>query len=146
VGDPTDLVPNFWQYVEKNGADGCWVWTGALHNFGYGITSIKAKAVLAHRISYQTLVGPIPDGLHLDHLCRNPPCVNPSHLEPVTCKENLHRGPTTMAAINRAKTHCVRNHEFTPANTWVDKRGSRYCRACMAIRQAEGRRRKKRAA
>lgn len=67
--------------------DGCWNWTAALNAFGYG----RFRGLLAHRVSYESLVGPIPDGLELDHLCRNRKCVRPEHLEPVTHDENYRR-------------------------------------------------------
>lgn len=80
-------------YVERTDA-GCWRWTGRLSSAGYGETSGERHGVkvLAHRVSYETFVGPIPDGLHIDHLCRNRACINPEHLEPVTLQENLRRG------------------------------------------------------
>ena len=87
----------FWAKINKNAEGGCWEWTKALHSRGYGqmITGSKTTKrhnVYAHRFAYETLVGPIPDGLVLDHLCRNPKCVNPAHLEPVTRQENIRRG------------------------------------------------------
>lgn len=82
----------FWAKVDKDGPNGCWLYLGALQGKGYGLISVVAKDVKAHRFAYESVVGPIPDGLSLDHLCRNPQCVNPAHLEPVTHLENVRRG------------------------------------------------------
>ena len=115
---------------------GCWEWTGRRTNQGYGCIGVyvdgKQKFKLAHRVSYETFRGPIPDGLQLDHLCRVRYCVNPDHLEPVTGSENVQRSPLTLAHINAKKTHCVNGHEYTPENTGRDAKGYRYCRACIA--------------
>lgn len=133
-GDPlAGRRPNipFWEQVNKI-PGGCWEWTGHLIN-GYG--SIGGR--LAHRVSYMEIVGQIPDGLELDHLCRNTLCLNPEHLEPVTKRENLRR-------VVIAKTHCKRGHEFTPENTWLDtKRRARHCRTCVALRAASYPKRKR---
>lgn len=80
----------FWEKVDAAGV--CWEWIGASHEAGYGRFNSAGRITPAHRWAYEHLVGPIGDGLHLDHLCRNPPCVNPDHLEPVTPKENTMRG------------------------------------------------------
>jgi hypothetical protein len=101
-----------------------------------------------HRIVYEMLIGEIPEGLQLDHLCRNRICVNPRHLEPVTQKENLLRSPITVPSLNRAKTHCPKNHEYSAGNTRIEKDGSRRCKQCSYTRkkawrkrlQAEGKR------
>lgn len=85
--------------------DGCWGWTGSPNGNGYGHARVDGKTYVAHRYVYQSTVGPIPEGLQLDHLCRNRMCVNPSHLEPVTHRENVLRGQG-HAAINARKTHC----------------------------------------
>jgi hypothetical protein len=116
---------------------GCWVvdlWKGAR----YGRVVYKGRKWLAHRAFYDLLVGPIPEGLTLDHLCRNTPCVNPEHLEPVTQRENNLRADDSPTTQNARKTHCKRGHEFTPENTTVCN-GSRYCRACMRRRYRESR-------
>lgn len=107
----------------------CWEWQGAKHPLGYGNMRVGKKTQWAHRVVYENLVGPIEEGMSLDHLCRNPSCVNPEHLEPVTHKENVLRGvgPT---AINAAKTHCKRGHEFTKTNTRITVANGRLCRAC----------------
>lgn len=120
------LPARFWSKV-KQVPSGCWEWTAA-RSHGYGAYSINAKHVSAHRTSYLTLVGPIPEGLELDHLCRNRACVNPAHLEPVTSQVNTLRGESPSAQQAR-QTHCQAGHEFTPANTRLSK-GHRYCREC----------------
>lgn len=76
----------------QHDANGCWVWTGSLLADGYGNLRDGAKVKRAHRVSYETFVGPIPGGLEIDHLCRNRSCINPDHLEPVTRAENQRRG------------------------------------------------------
>lgn len=116
------LTNRFWSKVDRSGD--CWLWMGTRGPSGYGYYSGRR----AHRLSYEDMVGPIPDGLVMDHLCRNPPCVNPAHLEPVTTLENTRRG------IWHTKTHCVRGHEFTPENTRLDNGVHRVCRACDRIR------------
>lgn len=118
----------FWSMVEKTEA--CWLWMGAKQPEGYGrFGAGKGRSPLAHRYAYEQLVGPIPDGLTIDHLCRNTSCVNPAHLEPVSREENAYRGNR-----NVAKTHCDHGHEFTPANIYVPPKRPqvRECRTCRA--------------
>ena len=112
---------------------GCWEWISMRDNKGYGRISVGMRRMFAHRLSYETFAGPIPNGLHIDHLCRNRACINPGHLEPVTLMENVSRGPCSPT-----KTHCANGHEFTPENTYMrpDRPRHRCCRACNAAAQA----------
>lgn len=111
----------------------CWIWTACRTWGGYGLFGVNGKNVLAHRLSYKMILGEIPEGMQLDHLCRNRLCVSPDHLEPVTCRENLVRGDTLMAA-NLLVTECPQGHEYTELNTYVTKKGARQCRACARAR------------
>jgi hypothetical protein len=112
---------------------GCWSHKKKTYGAGYHFMQIDKRPYLAHRIMYQWLVGPIPDGLVIDHLCRNRWCVTPAHMEPVTTRENVLRGEG-HAAVNAAKTHCIHGHEFTPENTYRWKGSRRTCRECSRIR------------
>ena len=112
---------------------GCWLWTAAIAR-GYGVFWFEGRQGPAHRYAYERWAGPIPDGLQLDHLCRVRNCVNPNHLEPVTCRENLLRGET-FNATNAARTHCPQGHEYDEKNTYV-WRSQRHCRPCRADAEA----------
>lgn len=123
------------RYTDIDPSTGCWLWTGFVEPSGYGRMTYGGQQ-LAHRISYEHFVGPIPAGLQLDHLCRVRNCVNPEHLEPVTARENTLRGEAP-AALNARKTHCIRGHEFTPENTYVQSGGGRGCVACRLNRWSD---------
>lgn len=113
---------------------GCIEWPGVRHH-GHGRVAHEGRLHYAHRLAYEQQVGPVPRGLVLDHLCRNPACVNPAHLEPVSDKENILRG-TGAGARNARKTHCVRGHELAGDNL-LTCAGGRRCRACNAHRCRE---------
>jgi hypothetical protein len=134
---PTPAAERFWPKVDKNGPipevrpdlGPCWVWRGGRYQ-GYGTFHPTASTIIrAYRWAYTTLVGPVPPGLELDHLCRNRACVNPTHLEVVPHRINVLRGTAPMA-LNARKTHCTNGHEFTPENTWTSKDDCRRCRIC----------------
>lgn len=118
-------------------SNGCWIWSGRMDRDGYGRLDVAGRNVLAHRLSYEASVGPIPGDLTLDHLCRVTACVNPAHLEPVSRGENTMRGDTIPARY-AARTHCNYGHPFDAANTAYPKRGGRACKTCR--RQRSGRR------
>jgi hypothetical protein len=128
-------------------ADECWEWTASKIG-GYGRFSVgQHRTVAAHRWAYEALVGPIPDGLTLDHLCRNRACVNPAHLEPVTMRENVLRG-FNPCAINARKTECPKGHPFDEVNTYrkPSRPQLRYCRTCERDGDRERKRQKARCA
>jgi hypothetical protein len=121
----------FWSKIDASGD--CWLWTGSRANTGYGTFNGASNA---HRYAWQLLVGPIPEGYHLDHLCRNPPCVNPDHLEPVTPRENHSRSPIHHIS----KKYCKNGHLFSETNTYIRRdTGHRLCKACCRIREARRR-------
>lgn len=130
---------------QMSNAGDCWVWTGATDGGGrYGSIGYARKVWRTHRLAYTLLVGPVPDGMDLDHLCRVTLCCNPAHLEPVTHQTNIHRG-VSIQARNAAKTHCHRGHELAGDNLRVRvSDGGRVCLACERInyenRQAKIRR------
>lgn len=120
--------------------DDCWLYAaspGHYNKYGHGRVTIQQKGktynFAVHRVMYENMVGEIPEGLTLDHLCRVPPCINPKHLEPVTLAVNTLRGfgPT---AINARKTHCTRGHALEGNNLEQSKRGWRECRTCHIYR------------
>ena len=108
---------------------GCWSWLSAKRKRGYGVFSVSGYQHYAHRFSYEQFRGPIPAGLQIDHLCRNPSCVNPTHLEVVTPHENTARG-NGISALNMRKTACKVGHRFTKDNTYYTRDQRRQCRAC----------------
>lgn len=114
--------------------DACWEWTGAKTASGYGKVLTFRSIRAAHRVLYELLVGPVPEGLELDHLCRNAGCVNPGHLEPVTHQENIMRSPRNGQSV------CQDGHPRTPENTYVyTYKGveRRYCKPCQQARNRQ---------
>jgi hypothetical protein len=140
TGDPTkvlrildDPIASFWSKVDRCDLDECWPWLGAPSWNGYGIAYVSGRQIKAHRYSYSLNVGPISDGLQIDHVwargCRRRDCVNPFHLEAVTSEVNTARsdGPT---ARDLRKTHCPKRHPLIGDNIYVGTTGGRRCRTC----------------
>lgn len=141
VGDGTDryvtklferrgrggYYPPFVDYIDASGD--CWLWTGATETTGYGVTRWLGRKALPHRVIWEALVGPIPEDMQIDHLCRVRSCVNPDHLEPVTPKENTRRSVMSLYSGPRHRTHCPSGHPYSGKNVRL-YRGRRYCRTC----------------
>ncbi len=121
----------FWTHVNKTAA--CWLWTGLINIGGYGSVRWRGRVGGAHIVSYQLLVGELPEGTELDHLCRVRHCVNPAHLEPVSHAVNMSRGSWAL------KTHCPQGHEYTGRNVMhiPSRPTARYCRECHRIASHE---------
>lgn len=120
MGVSAAAAERFWSNVEKTGT--CWLWAGSKTQGGYGQARFGGRTAGAHRIAYTLLVGPIPNGLEIDHLCRVRACVNPAHLEPVTHTENVRRWAATI-------THCKYGHELTSDNL-IPSHPNRACLTC----------------
>lgn len=126
-----------WRKVDKREPDECWPWTGARGPKGYGKAKIKGKWEAPHRLAYELANGPIPDDLQIDHLCRNPPCCNPAHMEVVTLQENVRRK-------NEQATHCKRGHPLSGDNLYTVRNDSRrHCRTCVQARNRDYMRKKR---
>lgn len=134
-------MARFWSKIDRTSDAGCWLWQASVRPDGYGQLWHRdaQRPIVAHRWAYLALVGPIPEGLELDHLCRNRTCVNPAHLEPVTTRENLRRG-VGFGGTNARKTHCYRGHPLDGENvvmTWAGDHWTRTCIECRRQRQRE---------
>ncbi len=145
---PKDPRPRFWAKVDRDGPllspylGRCWVWTGATSPKGYGHFLLDGAVWQAHRAAYALFVGPIPEGLTVDHLCRVRNCVNFVHLETVTMYENTLRGNGGRLAGERmsAKTHCLRGHPYDETNTaWRKSARGRPARSCLACNRERDR-------
>ena len=122
------FTDRFWSKVEKGPS--CWEWTASMCN-GYGYFRLDGRKERSHRVSWELKNGKIPEGLVIDHLCRNTSCVNPDHMEVVTQIENIKRG-IGFSAINRRKTECIHGHEFTKENTYIRPPYNwRSCKKCQ---------------
>lgn len=124
-----DLQTRFFAQVDKNGPNGCWLWTGAKRPTGYGLVWVGGGTIQAHIASLMIAGLPMPDykaGTVVDHLCRNRACVNPAHLRIVPVSVNARENNNSPFALNARKTKCIRGHEFTG----VSKNGYRTCKIC----------------
>ena len=108
----------------------CWLWP-SVDRYGYGLIAVDGKTQLAHRVAFRLFRGPVPDGMQLDHLCRQRNCINAFHLDPVDNDTNCVRGNGFVVA-NRSKVACINGHPFDDANTYSRPRGGRGCRSCNA--------------
>jgi HNH endonuclease len=111
------------------GPGGCWIWTGYRMPNGYGLFSMNGRKIYAHRASYELSVGAVPEGMHIDHLCRVRACIRPDHLEAVTQAENNNRAAGTRDKCRRW------GHPLDGIKT-SDGRETRYCKTCHRIREA----------
>lgn len=130
-----ERLERFWAKVDKQ-SSGCWIWTAAKIWSGYGRFNTGTRGVYAHRFSYELAYGPIPDGLFVDHICRNRACVNPEHMEVVTHRTNTLRG-LSPAAKNARKRFCSQGHPFTAENTYTYRspKTGKIARQCLTCRK-----------
>lgn len=153
----TPVADRLWRRVDRAGPvpahrpdlGPCWTWTGSVSKDGYGriyVPRPRYPMVKVHRVAFELMVGPIPEGLYIDHLCHNGDplcpsagdcfhrrCVNPAHLEAVDRRENNLRG-NSFCARHARQTHCYKGHEYTPENTIRSRETGRQCRTCRLER------------
>ena len=128
--------------IARDALTGCIEWTGCLSGGGYAQMKVGGRSTYVHRWAWERANGPIPEGLFLDHLCRNRLCSNPDHLEPVTFRENVLRG-VGETAMNARKGACPVGHAYSDENTYVNTKGSRVCLECKRVGGRAYRARKK---
>ncbi len=131
---PRPALERFEAMIDRSGE--CWQWTGSIRPNGYASFYVDNKTTSAHRFAYTAFIGPIPEGLVIDHLCRNRSCVKPAHLESVPQRQNVLRGASVTAEVVR-RNSCVNGHELTEDNVyrWRGRPDQRMCRACHRVRQ-----------
>lgn len=142
-GKSTKQRPAEERFWEKVDAADCWEYRGAIKDNGYGnFCPHRSRTMLAHRFAWETLVGPIPEGMTLDHMCLNRRCVNPDHLRVMSARENTLAGHSE-AALNARKTRCANGHELAGKNLRIRADGSRACRLCCRRWNREAKARRK---
>jgi len=122
--------------IAINNYSGCWNWTKAKNQKGYGHFKINDKSLKPHRIVFETFNGEIKKNYVIDHLCKNRICCNPDHLRQVTIKQNTLENSNSLQSINARKTHCIRGHIFDDSNTYLIhyKNGiKRQCKKCKKL-------------
>jgi hypothetical protein len=135
----TDVWDRFWSKVEEpfDAHNDCWIWKGAGYasKLGYGRFQLSnpRRLVGAHRFAYEQFYGPISAGLVLDHMCRNPRCVNPTHLRVVTRSQNTLENSVGVTAVHAVKKDCVRGHPLSGENLYLRPNGGRACRMCRRL-------------
>ncbi len=128
-----DLFDYLVDWLLPNEETGCWEWSGSVEPSGYGRIQIARQGYMVHRLSYELLVGPIPDGLCLHHECENRLCARPDHLRPVTRAEHIYLHK--MWERRTQGDHCARGHALTIENTIFRGRHGRRCRTCQNASQ-----------
>ena len=134
---PRAVMERLLEKVEIVPWSGCWIWTGATNDRGYGVINENGRQTYTHIVSYRSVHGEIPVGLVVDHLCRVRCCCNPSHLEMVSQSENLARG-VHPNFITKTTAVCKRGHPMKGKNRMVNTDGGVRCRACYRLRKVFG--------
>jgi hypothetical protein len=131
--EPSSLADRFVDKVIVM-PDGCWKWTASTTALGYGKLGVSGHGWRpAHRVAYELFIGPIPAGRVIHHVCRNPSCVNPTHLMPTTASEHTYLDDT-ITRRKAGQTHCIHGHELDEKNTYIRRNGTRHCKKCDANR------------
>ena len=128
---PRPVRDRFMEKVAPDPMSGCWLWTGKMLPQGYGVLSVEGTTRGAHRLAHELFIGPIPEGMHIDHLCRNRACCSPDHIEAVTPRENLRRG-IAPSWVSYRTNRCHNGHELNEQNAYITAEGRRACRPCRA--------------